>query len=453
MVQQGFPRDFLWGAATSSYQIEGAVEQDGRGPSIWDTFAHTEGKVADKSDGDVACDHYHLWEKDIQIMQNLSLQAYRFSVSWSRIFPDGNGQLKPNQKGLDFYSNLVDGLLAANIEPWLTLYHWDLPQALQDKGGWTNRDVVSAFEDYAFTMADHLGDRVKNWITHNEPWCVSVLGHLTGEHAPGWKNHEAMLQSAHHTLLSHGKAVPIIRQAVNDAHVGITLNLMPIYAASESEATKNEERILDGSFNRWYLDPVFKGQYPEDMVAHYKRKGLPGSQLEFIKPGDLDAMKVDIDFLGVNYYTRLIASHKSDSEKKISSESSDFTDMGWEVFPPGMRDILARVHKDYAPKSIYITENGAAYSTGPDGSDHHIPDEKRIQYLESHISACKEAIELGVPLRGYFAWSLLDNFEWAHGYKKRFGMVWVDYGTLERTPKESALWYKGLIEGHTQSTC
>lgn len=443
MKQTTFPVDFTWGTATSAYQIEGAVDQDGRGPSIWDTFAAQKGAIADQSSGAIACNHYGLWQKDIDLMKSLGLNAYRFSTAWPRILPQGRGT--PNQKGLDFYSNLVDSLLEAGITPWLTLYHWDLPQALQDKGGWTNRATVDAFVEYAEVMATHLGDRVKHWITHNEPWCISVLGHLEGEHAPGIKDHRSMMQSAHHVLLSHGLAVPKIRAHSAKAQVGITLNLCPAYGASQSEADRKAQHSFDGQFNRWFLDPLYKGQYPADIIEEYSQH----SSLDFVKEGDLKAMQAPLDFLGINYYSRAILRDRAAQNNEvptITSKESEFTEMGWEVYPQGLFDILSRIHKDYDAGDLYITENGAAYGTSPDAQNQEVDDQKRISYFQSHLEACRDAINDGIPLKGYFAWSLLDNFEWAHGYKKRFGLVWVDYETQKRIPKNSAYWYRDFIE-------
>lgn len=441
-----FPPDFVWGAATSSFQIEGATEADGRGPSIWDTFCEQTGKISDGTDGRVACDHYHRSAEDVALMRDLGLQAYRFSIAWPRVQPTGTGAV--NAPGLDFYDKLVDQLLAAGITPWVTLYHWDLPQALQDQGGWAARQTAYAFADYAQVVAARLGDRVKHWITHNEPWCASVLGHLNGQHAPGLKSPQAHLESSHHLLLSHGLAVPVIRGECPGAEVGITLNLVPAEPASDSEADAAATQRFDGWFNRWYLDPLAGRGYPADLLESYIAEDYAEDWF-FIHNGDLDTIAAPTDFLGINYYARGIVR----SDKIPEAENAPVTvvarpeptDMGWEVYPDGLRQLLVRVHADYQPKAIYITENGAAYATGPD-DDGRVHDAARQAYFDGHLRACHDAIEDGVPLAGYFAWSLMDNFEWAHGYEKRFGLVWVDYETLERTPKDSALWYRDVIE-------
>ncbi|MEZ4472837.1 MAG: GH1 family beta-glucosidase [bacterium] len=440
-----FPPGFTWGAATSSFQIEGAVDVDGRGPSIWDEFCRRPGAIADGSDGAVACDHYHRWAEDVALMARLGLRAYRFSVAWPRVLPAGVGQV--NTAGLDFYDRLVDGLLAAGIEPWVTLYHWDLPQALQARGGWTDRSTVGAFVEYSDAVARRLGDRVKRWITHNEPWCASVLGHLFGEHAPGIRDQRAHLASSHHLLLSHGQAVPVIRAASPDAQVGITLNLVPAEPASESEADRRATWHFDGWFNRWYLDPLAGRGYPTDLVEDYRERGYT-PDWDFIQPGDLEAIAAPTDFLGINYYTRgIIRSDRvpeAENAPVTVRATGPMTDMDWEVHPDGLRRLLERVHRDYAFPAIHITENGAAYATPPTSSG-RVPDRERLVYLDGHLRACHQAIQAGVPLAGYFAWSLMDNFEWAHGYARRFGLVWVDYETQARLPKDSALWYAEVI--------
>ncbi len=444
-----FPDNFIWGAATSSYQIEGAWNEDGKGESIWDRFSHTPDNIEDASNGDVACDHYHRWPEDIALMQSLNLQAYRFSIAWPRILPQGRGAI--NQAGLDFYSRLVDGLLEAGITPLATLYHWDLPQALQDEGGWPERSTAEAFVEYADIVTRHLGDRVTRWITHNEPWVIAFLGHQIGEHAPGWQNWPAAIKASHHLLLSHGWAVPVIRRNSPKAEVGITLNLLPTYPASPSAADANKTRFFDGYMNRWFLDPLYGRHYPADMVAEYTAQGYLPEGLAFIQPGDLETIAVKTDFLGINYYTRSLLRDEQATDNLPPTRSlapqSEWTEMGWEVYPDGLFDLLCRLHFDYQPPKLYITENGASYSDGPD-AEGHIHDQRRLDYLRDHLTAAHRAIQTGVPLVGYFIWSLMDNFEWARGYKQRFGMVWVDYETLARTPKASALWYKTVIEGN-----
>ena len=440
-----FSDSFLWGIATSSYQIEGAIDQGNRGESIWDRFCATPGKIADGTNGSVACDHFHRWEEDLDIMKWMGVRSYRFSIAWPRIQPTGRGPA--NQAGIDFYSRLVDGLLERGIEPMVTLYHWDLPQALEDEGGWRDRSIIERFGAYADIVSSALGDRCKRWVTHNEPWCVAHLGHATGEQAPGIKDVGVSLAVAHHVLVSHGVATRRIRENVADASVGITVNLCPAFPASGSEADARATRLFDGFFNRWYLDPLYGKGYPADKVAHYQELGdLPEGPLSFVEPGDLDTIAVPTDFLGINYYSRgIIRDEEAEDNDPVTLESSGVvTDMDWEVAPDALRLLLHRVHEDYAPGSIHITENGAAYPTAPD-ADGRVRDVEREAYLKSHIEALAEAKSAGVPVDGYFAWSLLDNFEWAFGYEKRFGLVWVDYETQQRIPKDSAHFYRRVI--------
>jgi len=439
-----FPADFVFGVATSSYQIEGAYDEDGRGPSIWDTFCRTPGKVRNGENGDVACDHYHRVEADVALMKSLGVSAYRFSIAWPRIFPTGLEDT-PNEAGLAFYERLVDTLLAAGITPWVTLYHWDLPQGLGDRGGWTNRATVDAFVRFADAVGRRLGGKVRHFITHNEPWCVSMLGYMNGEHAPGHTDWPEALAAAHHVLLSHGLAVPVLRAASPGALVGITLNFCPAYPASPSEADADATRHSDGFFNRWYLAPLLGQGYPADMVRDYTERGyLPASGLPFLRPGDVEAMGATIDFLGVNYYSRgIIRSDRvpeAENAPRTIPEPDVKTDIGWEVYPDGLHDLLVRLAADCPGLPLVITENGASYATGP-SADGAIHDAARLEYLRGHLLACRRAMDAGVPLTGYFAWSLMDNFEWAHGYAQRFGLVWVDYATQERVPKDSALWY------------
>lgn len=445
MNWKAFPQDFLFGAATSSFQIEGATDVDGRSPSIWDQFCQEEGRIADGSDGRRACEHFFRYRDDVALMKKLSLQAYRFSIAWPRVMPFGTGPI--NEKGIAFYERLVDELLNAGIEPWVTLYHWDLPACLGEQGGWLNRDITQHFAEYTEKMVARLGDRVKHWITHNEPWCIATLGYRKGEHAPGMKDPRSGWIAAHHVLLSHGLAMQAIRSARSDLKAGIVLNLTPGYAASDSLPDQEALRRFDGSFNRWYLDPVFKGALPADMIAEVEAEC--GGSLDFIRSGDLSLMKQDMDFLGINYYSRGILRGAEDAEGQkppaVTIDPVDITDMQWEVAPQGLRDLLLRLQHEYQPKALYITENGAAYDEGPD-ADGRIRDDRRIRYLSKHAAAMLEALEQGVNLKGYFQWSLLDNFEWAYGYQKRFGMVWVDYETQERQPKDSAYWYRDLIQ-------
>ena len=439
-----FPDGFIWGAATSAYQIEGAWNEDGKGESIWDRFSHTPGTIEDGSTGDVSCDHYHRWREDIALMKELGLEAYRFSVSWPRILPAGRG--KVNQAGIDFYSRLVDGLLEAGIQPFPTLYHWDLPQGLQDEGGWEARSTAEAFVEYADVLSRHLGDRVNHWITHNEPFSVAVMGYQKGEHAPGLTNTPASLKVIHHLLLSHGWAVPVLRRNSPDAEVGITLFFIPIVIASSAAANLHAARQLDGHSNRWYLDPLYGRHYPADLVAEHIAAGnLPPEGLTFVQPGDLDAIAAPTDFLGVNYYTAIVLKDEGGNQSPVSPEPDvECTEMGLPVNPDGLYRLLNRLYFEYQPGKLYITENGASYSDGPD-SDGRIRDQRRLKYLREHFMAAHRAIECGVPLAGYFVWSLIDNFEWNRGYAQRFGIVWVDYQTQRRIPKDSALWYQQVI--------
>jgi beta-glucosidase len=445
-----FPDGFLWGAATSAYQIEGAAAEDGRGESIWDRFAARPGAIADGSDGAVACDHYHQWPADLELMRWLGVGAYRFSVAWPRVFPTGRWQANP--AGLAFYDRLVDRLLEAGIEPFVTLYHWDLPQPLEDKGGWASRHTVDAFVEYVDVVTDVLGDRVRRFITHNEPWCISVLGYAEGLHAPGRRDWPAALAAAHHVLLSHGLAVPVIRGNAPDAEVGITLNLVPAEPASPSAADRDACRAFDGAFNRWFLDPLYGRGYPEDVIADFVGAGrVPSLELPFVQPGDLETIAAATDFLGVNYYSRAIVRSdriaEHDNAPRVVHPSDERTDIGWEVWPDGLRQLLVRVQRDYAPAAVYITENGAAYDTAPDEHG-RIHDIERQRFLHSHLTATLEAIKAGVPVAGYFVWSLLDNYEWQEGYRKRFGIVWVDYVTQKRIPKESAAQFRAIVQAN-----
>lgn len=446
MAIQTFPDGFIWGTATSSHQIEGGTDEDGRGESIWDRFAATPGKIADNSNASIACDHYHLWREDIERMKWLGLDAYRFSIAWPRIIPDGSGTV--SKAGLDFYDALVDGLLESGITPFVTLYHWDLPQALQDRGGWGARQTAEAFVEYTDAVSIRLGDRVRHWTTHNEPWCIATLGHEEGHHAPGHRDAPEALRVAHHVMLSHGWATQVLRRNVPEAKVGITLNLVPAEPlSSDDSGDQDAARWFDGFFNRWFLDPLFRGHYPEDAIADRVHRGhLEAPELPFLHAGDLEAISVPVDFLGVNYYSRVVmrAGDNGGPEAQTMAPEEDLTDMGWEVYPQGLHDLLVRVNRDYGPRRIYITENGAAYSDGPDDNG-HIPDTRRIDYLQSHFAAAHRAIADGVPLHGYFIWSLLDNFEWAHGYDRRFGLYWVDFETRQRLPKDSAFWYHDVI--------
>jgi beta-glucosidase len=445
MTRHTFDDDFLWGVATSALQIEGGVVEGGRGESIWDRFAATPGRIKDGSNARVACDHYHRWREDIDLMRWLGVGAYRFSIAWSRVMPSGRGTI--NAQGLDFYDALVDGLLEAGIRPFVTLYHWDLPQVLQDRGGWGVRDTAEAFADYTAAVCERLGDRVVDWATHNEPAYIAILGHEEGVHAPGHRDSRETLRVAHHLLLSHGWAVEIVRQHSPNAEVGIVLSYVPMQPLSDDAADRDATRESDGRFNRWFLDPVFRGAYPQDAVVDQVRRGhLDESNLPFVHEGDLDVISMPIDFLGINYYSRGVvrAGAKGEPIAVPMGREEDRTDMGWEVYPRGLHDLLVHIHQEYKPKKIYITENGAAYADGPDDAG-RIADERRVEYLCAHLTMAHRAITEGVPLCGYFAWSLLDNFEWSEGYTKRFGLYWVDFDTHQRIPKDSACWYRDVV--------
>lgn len=445
-----FPDGFLWGTATAAYQIEGAVDEDGRGTSIWDTFSHTPGKVMHDDTGDIACDHYHRLDEDLDLMAELGMQAYRFSVAWPRIQPDGGGAA--NQRGLDFYRRLVDGLRQRDIEPMLTLYHWDLPQALEDRGGWTSRETSERFSEYAGIVYEALSDSVGFWITLNEPWVSSWLGHGYGVHAPGHADPAKALSATHHLLLGHGLALKAMREARADNQLGITLNLHPALPGRDREADREAAWRVDGQANRLYLDPVFHGRYPEDILSHYRERGV---QPPPIHDGDLDTISGAVDFLGVNYYFRHTVRDAPEggppdmpfsdlNARGIVPHDAEKTAMGWPVDPEGLTQILVRIKEEYAGIPIYVTENGRAVHdyVGPEGG---VDDEERISYLDAHFRAAQAAMERGVDLRGYMVWSFLDNFEWAEGYSKRFGLVFVDYGTRRRIPKASARWYAGVI--------
>lgn len=444
MPTHKFPRDFLWGAASSSYQIEGTSPGDGRGRSIWDDFCDQPGRISDASNGSVACRHVDLYAQDVDLLADLGVKAYRFSIAWPRILPDGRGPI--NQAGLDFYKKLIDALLAKGITPWVTLYHWDLPSTLERAGGWRHRDTAYAFADYAAICARGLGDRVKHWITHNEPWCVAVLGHRTGEHAPGMRDPLACLRAAHHVLLSHGLAVPRLRQESPNAEVGITLNLNPAYPATPGKAEdERETRLFDGDFNRWYLDPIFRGCYPEDMVAHHTQLGHFGIDPSLVQARDLAEIAQPIDFLGVNFYSRAVLGERGPGEEARKKDPEHYTQMGWEIYPQGLTDLMRRLAREYPSKAYYITENGAAYEdTLTDAGRVH--DQARERYYLRHLAEVAKSIEHGVPLKGYFAWSIMDNFEWAFGYSRRFGLAYVDYATQKRTPKDSFLRLKQVIK-------
>jgi len=430
-----FPDGFLWGTATAAYQIEGGHDADGKGPSIWDTFSHVPGKIYQDQNGDIACDHYHRYRDDVALMAGLGLNAYRFSVSWPRVIPGGSGAA--NTKGLDFYSKLVDGLLEHHIRPFVTLYHWDLPQALQDRGGWGARDTALAFGEYAAMLGRSLGDRVKDWITLNEPLAATVAGHVFGIHAPGKMDPALAFQVSHHLNLAHGNAVRALRAMVPNGRVGITEVSMPVYPATDSDADRAAAHRFDGFTNRWYWDPVLKGSYPADILERL------GPLAPKIAQGDLSIVSPPVDFFGHNSYSRAIV--KDDPESlvtgvtQVKAEGRPHTEMGWEVYPDHLYDALTRITRDYDAPEIYITENGAAYYD--EVIDGKVEDPDRVDYLRAHLAAAHRAIEAGAKLRGYFCWSLLDNFEWSFGYSRRFGVVYVDYETQRRIVKASGRFF------------
>jgi beta-glucosidase len=448
MPEAGFPAGFLWGAATSAYQVEGGVDLDGRGPSIWDAFCRTPGAVRDGDDGTVACDHRRRMRDDVALMADLGLRAYRFSVAWPRVQPGGTGPASGD--GLDFYRQLVDALLAHGIEPVLTLYHWDLPQELQDAGGWAVRDTAGRFAEYAGLVGAAVGDRVRHWSTLNEPWCSAMLGHGSGVHAPGVVDPGAAVRAAHHLLLAHGLGVDALRAVVRpDAEVGITLNPYPVVAAGDSEADHDAVRRVDGVANRLWYDPVLRGTYPEDVLEDFAAV----SDLAHLHPGDLEQIARPVDAIGVNYYRRHHvrfgtgrsaappwSTWPGSPDVELVQPDLPATAMGWAVEPDGLTETLTRLHEEYGSPRVYVHENGAAYDDVVDPSG-AVDDRDRLAFLDAHVRACARALELGVDLRGYFVWSLMDNFEWAEGYARRFGIVRVEPGTLRRVPKRSAAWY------------
>ena len=441
-----FPGDFLWGAATSAYQVEGGVQSGGRGVSIWDTFCRVPGAVDGGTTGDVACDHYHRWEEDLDLLQRLGVRAYRFSISWPRVLPDGRGE--PNEAGLAFYRDLCAGLRARGIRPVATLYHWDLPQALEDAGGWGSRDWWTRSRTTPTSSSTSSAPLVEDWVTINEPWVVAFCGYAFGTKAPGRRDWPEALRVAHHALLAHARALERFRARGGRGRIGLTLDLNPVHAHSDDPADRDAARRLDGFHNRWFLDPVFRGAYPADMVAEYERRHGP---FDAVRPGDLEAIAAPCDFLGVNFYKRVSVRANPESgffDLDVVDPPGEVTAMGWEVYPTALYDVLRRVRADYTAIPIMITENGAAYDDARNGGD-VVEDPRRVAYLSRHIAEIERAIADGVPVAGYFAWSLLDNFEWEHGYSKRFGLVYVDYETQERIPKESALWYRDHIERAT----
>ncbi len=443
---------FRWGVATSAYQIEGAVAEDGRTASIWDTYCRVPGAVANGDNGDIACDHYHRMPTDVAMIAELGVDTYRFSVSWPRVQPGGRGPV--NAAGMAFYDRLVDELLSKGVDPWLTLYHWDLPQELEDAGGWPARDTAERFADYAMLVFDALSDRVRVWTTLNEPWCSAMLGYVYGVHAPGRRDLGAGIAAAHHLLLGHGLATERMRAAASaagrDVELGITVNLGSAIPASDDPADYHAARRADGLGARIYLDPLLRGRYPADVVADLAEVGV---QIP-VQDGDLAVIATPTDVLGVNYYSDTVFSGRDEAgrdrdddgrpiERRIS-RGLPRTAMGWEIRPAGLTDLLVRLNNDYPGVSLVITENGAAFDDVADETS-FVHDADRVEYLATHLGAVADAQEAGVDVRGYFAWSLMDNFEWSFGYDKRFGIVRVDYDSLVRTPKQSAIWWRDAI--------
>jgi beta-glucosidase len=443
-VAARFPADFVWGAATAAYQVEGAVAEDGRGESIWDRFTATPGKILNGDDGRVACDSYHRHSEDVRLMRELGLNGYRFSVAWPRILPEGRGRVNP--AGLDFYDRFVDELLANGIEPFLTLYHWDLPQALEDRGGWPVRDTVEAFAEYAEVVAARLGDRVRHWMTVNEPWVIAWLGYATGQDAPGRTSEPDAVAAAHHVLVAHGRAAEVLRREAPGAQVGIAIDLVPMHPLTSSEADVEAARREDALRNRWFLDPVFRGEYPSEGLRRL------GPMLPPFVAEDLSTIAAPLDFVGINYYRRhLVRADPATGEPAVVAPSNvEVTGMGWEVYPDALYELLVRLRDEYDVPPVHVTENGAAF---PDARRNgHVDDPKRRSYIERHVDALGRALGEGVPVAGYFVWSLLDNFEWSRGYSQRFGLVYVDFASLERVPKASYHWYRGFIAEQRSAT-
>jgi beta-glucosidase len=429
-----FPPNFVWGVATSAFQIEGAFDADGKGPSIWDTFCRNPSNIIDHSNGDVACDHYHRYRDDVALMAGLGVDAYRFSMAWARVQPTGKGAW--NEKGFDFYKRLLDALQEKGIAPHLTLYHWDLPEGLQIEGGWMSRDTAHRFADYAHEVARRFGDRLATIATHNEPWCTANLGYGNGQFAPGVADAKQAVQVSHHLLLSHGLAMQSMRAANPKAELGIVLNQWTADPATDSEADRALAELEWARSVQWFMDPIFKGRYPElALRAH-------GANAPVVQDGDFDIIKQPIDFLGVNYYRREVMSTEDPPRKPEGGQG--FTDMGWEIYPQGLTELLLQLKAEYdALPPVYITENGMASSDRVENGQ--VADSMRTEYVRTHLDALKAAMDQGVDVRGYFLWSLMDNFEWNSGYAKRFGIVWVDYATQQRIPKASALWYRDFI--------
>lgn len=442
MTFRQFPEGFLWGASTSAYQVEGAWNEDGKGESIWDSFTHQPYRIHNGDTGDTACDHYHRWREDVAVMRTLGLKSYRFSIAWPRILAQGRGEV--NRRGLDFYDRLVDELLSAGIQPNATLYHWDLPQALQDQGGWTNRESINWFAEYAEIVFDRLGDRVGYWTTHNEPWVIAFMGYGQGIHAPGLANISDAYQAGHHLLLAHGKAVQVFRSGGYPGKIGIVLNLNHYTPASSSEADQAACRRAYAEVSALFSEPVLLGRYPQDLLEWI------GPQQPRIEADDLASIAQPIDFLGVNYYMTFAVAfdpaggYLKLSATHLSAPGWEHTEMGWGVNPPGLAAVLLDLHENYGAPRMLVTENGTAMPERPD-EEGFVADDERIRFIREHLLAIHAARQAGARVEGYYVWSLLDNFEWAMGYRPRFGLIRVDYDTLERTPKQSAGWYRDVI--------
>jgi beta-glucosidase len=440
-----FPKGFVWGAATAAFQVEGAYREDGRGLSIWDTFCRTPGKVWEGDNGDVACDMYHRYKDDVKLMKDLGITSYRFSVAWPRIIPDGSGEINP--KGIEFYRNLVDELLAHGIEPMLTLYHWDLPQALQDRGGWANRETIDHFLKYAETVFKALDGKVKLWATFNEPWCISFLSNYIGAHAPGLRDLQTAIDVAHNVLVAHGKTVRLFRELGIKGEIGIAPNTEWMEPFSDREEDVEAAWRRRGWLNEWFLRPVMTGQYPEKLVQWFEKLGGKPK----IEPGDMELIGSKIDFLGINYYTGGIGRYNPEEGDIFGFQEVPMgwekTDIGWNIYPQGLYNVLTYIKREFGDIPIYITENGACYNDEP-GADGRVRDQRRIEYLKKHVLQVARAIESGVNVKGYYTWSLMDNFEWAYGYSMRFGILYVDYETQQRIKKDSFRWYRKLARNN-----
>ena len=449
-----FPPSFVLGAATAAYQIEGAWDEDGKGPSIWDVFSHTRGRISDRSTGDVACDHVHRMDEDIRLIRQLGLDAYRFSVSWPRVVPDGRGASNP--AGIAFYDRLVDALLQAGVTPYVTLFHWDLPAALQEQlGGFRNRDCSRHFADFAQRIASALGDRVSHFITLNEPQIFTMVGHAAGVHAPGLRRPWLYMKVLHNLLLAHGLAAQAVKSTRPEAKVGLTLNLMPVHPRKDIPADRLAAELGDTLFNKVCLDPLFRGRYP-DRLLHLVGRFSPD-----VQAGDMETIGTHLDFLGINNYSRVLAYHAwwvpflkmwfsgmDIAEKEYEVDGVQYTAMGWEVYPESIFQVLTRDPADYGHLPLYVTENGAAFEDRVEEGAVH--DRKRVAFLQAYLGKVRQAIRAGADVRGYFVWSLLDNFEWSAGKSKRFGVIYVDYETQQRIIKDSGLWYRDLIKAQTR---